>query len=689
MRKSRGASRGVVSIGVFWITATLAQAAGPMPNVPGLDVGGMDRSVLPGDDFFAFANGSWFKNTPIPPDRASFGAGAIAYDRTSQRIRGLIEKAAAGGAATGSTERKVGDYYAAFMDEKAIESAGLTPVRPKLAAIAAIADRRELARVLGSTLRADVDAINATDFETDNLLGLWVAQDMDQPSRYVPFLLQGGLDMPERSYYLDPSPEMAEVRTKCQAHIARILELGGFPDAQAKAARVFDLERRIAEAHATREESADVAKANNHWTRDTFGKDAPGLDWPEFFAVAGLGQQGEFVVWHPGAIKGIAALVASQPLDTWKDYLAFHALEHHAGVMPAAISNEAFAFHGTVLTGTPARRDRWKRAVDATGDALGEAVGQMYVKEYFPPAAKARVSAMVTSLITAFGRRIDRLDWMTPATKARAKAKLATLKVHVGYPDRFRDYSGLTVTRGDAYGNAERAELFEYRRNLAKLGQPVDRGEWVMTPQTVNAVNLPVMNAMNFPAGILQEPIFDPERPEVMDYGAIGAIIGHEISHSFDDQGALFDETGRLNNWWTPADLATFRAAADRMVKQYDAYEPLPGLHLNGKLTLSENVADAAGLAVAYDGYRLSLRGAEAPTVGGLTGDQQFFLSFAQTWRQKLREPLLRQQILGDGHSPAEYRADVVRNLDPWYAAFDVKPGQKLHLPPAERVRVW
>ena len=552
--------------------------AGFRAEAPGIDLDGMDRAVAPGDDFFAFANGGWYKATPIPEDRPAYGASTVVEERTSQRTVELIQEAARANAPAGSAERKVGDYYASFMDESGIEAKGLGPVQPTLDAIAAISDKRGLARFLGTTLRADVDALNATNFSTDNLLGLWVAQDLDQPSRYVPFLMQGGLDMPERTYYVDPSPQMAELRAKCQSHIVKILELGHVPDAQAKGTHVFELERRIAEAHASREDSSDVKKSNNHWKREALDKSAPGLDWAEFLAAAGLGAEREFVVWHPGGVTGISALVASQPLDTWKDYLTFHALEHHPAVMPAAFGEESFAFHGTALQGTPKRRERWKRAVAATGGALGEAVGQMYVRKYFPPADKARIEAMVQNLIVAFGQRIDRLDWMAPATKAKAKAKLATLKVHVGYPDRFRDYGALTIVRGDAYGNEQRAELFEYRRNLAKLGQPIDRGEWVMTPQTVNAVNLPVMNAMNFPAAILQPPYFDPARPLAMDYGAIGAVIGHEISHSFDDQGALFDASGRLENWWTEADLAHFQAAAERLVKQYDAYQALPDL---------------------------------------------------------------------------------------------------------------
>jgi predicted metalloendopeptidase len=381
--------------------------------------------------------------------------------------------------------------------------------------------------------------------------------------------------------------------------------------------------------------------------------------------------------------------VRDQPLSTWKEYLAFRAVERASTFLPRAFGDEQFAFYGKVLSGTPKQSDRWKRAVEVSDAALGEAVGKLYVTKYFPPSEKARAEAMVKNEIAAFGRRIDRLDWMSPETKTKAKAKLAVLKVGVGYPDKWRDYTGLEVVPGDALGNARRASLFEYHRNLAKLGQPVDRGEWVMNPQLVNAVNLPAMNAMNFPAAILAPPDFDPNRPEVMDYGAIGATIGHEISHSFDDQGALFDDQGRLKNWWTKEDFAHFGASAEKLVAQYNAYRPFPDLAVNGKVTVSENIADVAGLAVAYDAYRISLGGREAPVVDGLTGDQQFFLSFAQSWRTKMREEAARQRIVTDGHAPAEFRADCVRNLDAWYAAFDVKPGQKLHLAPGERVKIW
>jgi predicted metalloendopeptidase len=598
-------------------------------------------------------------------------------------------EAAKANAPAGSDARKVGDYYATFMDEPAIEAKGLEPIKPVLDAAAAIRDAEGLAKALGGTLRADVDVLNSTNFDTDNLFGLWVAQDLDDPTKYASFLLQGGLEMPDRDYYLSPDPHMADIRAKYQAHIAAVLKLANVPDAEAKAAAVFELEKKIAQVHATREETEDVLKGNNHWTQAELARRAPGLDWKAFLAAAHLDKQPVFVIWQPKAVTGIAALVKSEKLDTWKAFLTFHALEHYSMFLPKAFVDESFAFHGTTLAGVPQLRPRWKRAIDQTDAALGEVVGKLYVAKYFPPSEKARAEQMVKNVVAAFARRIDSLDWMAPKTKEQAKAKLAVLKVGVGYPDTWRDYSGLEVVRGDALGNVRRAELFELKRNLDKLGKPVDRGEWVMNPQLVNAVNLPAMNALNFPAAILQPPDFDPNRPVVMDYGSAGATIGHEICHSFDDQGALFDATGKLHNWWTPEDLAHFRASSAALVAQYDAYKPFPDMHVNGKQTSSENIADVAGLAAAYDAYRLSLGGKEAPAVQGMTGDQQFFLSFAQSWRFKIRDEAARQRLLTDAHAPAEYRADTVRNLDGWYTAYDVKPGQRLYLAPNARVRVY
>ncbi|HUJ24985.1 MAG TPA: M13 family metallopeptidase [Myxococcales bacterium] len=660
--------------------ASAPPAAPTASNKPiGLDLAGMDTSVAPGDDFFAYANGTWIRDVPIPPDRSSWGSAGMLVELTTKRNAELMSANAG----------QVGDFYASFMDESAIDARGLAPLRPMLDAIAAISDLASLSRALGATVRADVDVINSTQLHTANILGLWVAQDLDDPTSYAAFLLQGGLTMPDRDFYLDASPHMAELRAKLSKHVEAMLSLAGVAGGAAKAAAIVDLETRIARTHVSRADSEDVQKGDNHWTRADLDAKAPGIDWSAFLAAAALDKQPRFVAWQPGAIAGISALVRSQPLQAWKDLLAFHLLDHFAEVLPRAFAEEHFEFAEKALSGTPQMRARWKRAVDATDAALGEAVGKLYVEKYFPASEKARVERMAQNELKAFAARIDKLDWMAPQTRAEAKRKLAALKIGVGYPDKWRDYSGLQIVRGDALGNAERAERFELVRNLRKLGQPVDRGEWVMNPQLVNAVNLPAMNALNFPAAYLQPPNLEPMRPEVMDYGAIGSTIGHEISHSFDDQGALFDSTGRLRNWWTEQDFAKFKDSSERLIKQFDTYQPFPDAHVNGRLTVSENIADVAGLAAAYDAYRLSLGGAEAPAFQGLTGDQQFFLSYAQKWRTKYREALARQRLVTDGHAPPQYRADSVRNEDAWYAAFGVKPGQALWLAPADRVHVW
>ncbi len=656
------------------------------PAAPALDLAGMDKTVKPGDDFFAYANGTWLKTTEIPADRSSWGSGGITTEKTAKRVADLIKESMT--APAGSEARKVGDYYATFMDEATIEKLGVTPLQPALDKIAAIKDAKGLAFAIGETLRADVDAINNTAFATPNLFGVWIAQDLTDPSKYIPFLLQGGLGMPSRDYYIDAAPRMAELRTKYQAHIGAVLKLAGNPNADALAPKIMELETQIAKAHQPRSDSENVKNGITHWSAKDFATKAPGLDWASLFEGAQLAKVETFDVWHPKATAGIAAIVKSAPLDTWKAYLTYQTIDQASWKLPKAFVEESFAFYGSALAGTPALADRWKRGVDATSDALGEAVGKLYVGKYFPDAAKQKITGMVKNILAAFDRRIDQLAWMSPATKAKAKAKLAIIKVSVGYPDKFRDYSGLEVKVGDALGNAQRASMFEYKRNLAKLGTPVNRDEWVMTPQLVNAVNLPAMNAMNFPAGMLQAPYFDPDRPTAMDYGAIGAVIGHEISHSFDDQGALFDQNGKLENWWTKEDFAHFAASSAALAKQYDAYKPFPDLAVNGKQTLSENIADVAGLSAAYDAYRLSLDGKEAAAWEGLTGDQQFFLAFGQSWRTKYREPALRRRILTDGHSPGEFRADTVRNLDAWYTAFDVKDG-KLALTPEQRVKIW
>ena len=680
---------GLAAVPVSTAAAQAAQSADPAKVSVGIDLAGIDRTVKPGDDFDAYANGGWRKATEIPADRASTGVGFMVYQRAEKRLADLIRELGESNPPAGSDARKIADYYASFMDEAGIEAKGLAPLKPELDAAAALSSKADLAAYLGARLRADVDPLNATNFFTENLFGLFVAQAPNDPSRNVPYLLQGGLGMPDREYYVADAPEMAEFRSKYQAYIAEMLTLAGTKDAEAKAKRIFELEMKIARAHATLVETQDVHKGNNPWKREDFAAKAPGLDWAAYFKAAGLDGQDTFIAWQPGAITAIAALVGSEPLETWKEYLAFRAVNKAAPFLPKAFADARFGFYGRTLNGTPKQRDRWKRAITNTDAALGDAVGKLYVERHFSPEAKAQAQEMVRNIVAAFDRRIDRLEWMAPATKAKAKQKLASLRVGVGYPETWRDYATLEVVRGDALGNFMRAQAFEYRHQRAKLGKPVDRDEWWMTPQTVNAVNLPLQIALNFPAAILEPPFFDPAADAAANYGAIGSVIGHEIVHAFDNLGAEFDPEGRLANWWTAEDLAHFKAAGERLVKQYDAYEALPGLTINGQQTLGENIADVAGLAAAHDGYVMSLGGKPAPVVEGLTGDQRFFLAFAQAWREKKRDPALRQQVVTDVHAPGRWRAQTVRNLDAWYPAFGARQGEALYLDPAERVRIW
>jgi len=655
----------------------------------GVDLAGIDKTVKPGDDFYAYANGGWMKATEIPPDRSSYGVFTIVDEQVEKRTSALIQEAARAKAPAGSETAKVGAYYDAYMDEAAIEAKGITPLKAELDAIAAIDDRKALARVLGGQLRADVDALNNTNFHTDRTFGLWAAPDFSDPDRYVPYLLQGGLGMPDRDNYRNTGAKDAELQGKYRSHIAAVLTLADLPDAEATAARIYELERKIADAHVSRTDSVDVLKANNPWLVRDFPSRAPGLDWDAYFQAAGLSGQPMIMVWHPSATIGIAALAGSEPLDVWKQYLTFHAIDRASALLPRRFADERFRFYGTALTGAQKQRDRWKRAVNATSAALGDAVGKLYVERHFPARGKAEAQAMVKNIVAAFARRIDNLEWMSPATREKAKAKLETLYVGIGYPEHWRDYSGLEVLHGAALENARRSSLFEYRSSLAKLGKRVDRSEWSMSPQTVNAVNLPLQNALNFPAAILNPPFFDAEAESVVNYGAIGTVIGHEISHSFDDQGSQFDARGRLSNWWTPEDFAHFSSAGGRLAAEFHSYEPLPGLHVNGKLTLSENIADVAGIAASFDAYHSAYGGKPAPDRDGFTGDQRFFIAFAQIWRTKQRPEALRNSLMTNGHAPGEYRADTVRNIEPWYPAFDVRAGQKLYLPPEARVRVW
>ena len=655
----------------------------------GIDLAGIDKSVQPGDDFDAYANGAWKQATEIPADRASLSTGFYVFEKAEKRLSDLVQGLDKTNPAAGSDARKIADYYAAWMDEAGIEARGLAPLQPKLDGIAAIADKAALSRWLGGSVRADTDPLNATNFYTENLFGLFVAQGLEDPSKNVGYLMQGGLGMPDREYYLAADKDMAANRAAYQKYIAAILTQAGDADAENKAKAIIDLEMKIAKAHANVIDSQDIHKANNPWALADYAKNAPGIDWTAFFDAATLNGQQILFAWQPDAIKKLSALVAGEPLQAWKDYLRFHAINHSAGLLPKAYADLSFGFYGTQLNGTSKQRDRWKRAIGATDGALGDAIGQLYIKQYFPASSKAKVEDMVNNILATFREGVDKLEWMTPETKKTAKAKAETMLVGVGYPDSWRDYSSLDVKRDDPLGNALRAEEAEYRHQTGKLGKAPDKKEWWMTPQTVNAVQLPLQNAMNFPAAILEAPFFDAKADDAANYGSIGAVIGHEVSHGFDNLGSEFDAEGRLRNWWTKDDAAHFKAATDKLVAQYDAYEALPGLHLSGKQTLGENIADVAGLQAAYTAYHKSLGGKQAPVIDGLSGDERFFLAFAQAWRAKQRDAALRAQVIGDGHAPARWRALTVRNIDAWYQTFKVPEGAKLYLKPEERVKIW
>ncbi len=677
-----------VTLGPVACNVAGTETAAPAGTELGIQPAWMDKSVKPGDDFNLFANGSWLKTTEIPADRSNVGAHWIADQQLETNLAQLIGDLQKSEPEAGTDAARVKAYYDAFLDTATIDKLGMAPIQGDLQRIAAIQDKTQLATALGASMRADVDPFNATNFHTENLFGLFVTQALTG-GEVVPYILQGGLGMPEREYYLSNDPAMAANRTAYRKYIGDLFAAAGVGDAQARAQRVYDLEMKIARAHATREDSDNWALAKAQWTQADFAKKAPGLDWTAFFDAAQLGSQPKFAAYHSGAIPRLAALVGSEPLDAWKDWLTFHQINQNTSVLPSNIDQLSFAFNGTQLTGAEQARPREKRALSAVNAGIGDALGQLYTERFFPASAKSAIEDMVKNIKAAFVTRIDAIEWMAPDTKAEAKRKVETMEVGVGYPDTWRDYSSLEVKPDTAYANKQAAEKLRYTQQLAKIGKPLDRHEWWMNAQLVNAVNLPVQNALNFPAGILQPPFFDPKADPAYNYGAIGAVIGHEISHSFDNQGAEFDAEGVMRNWWTEADKAEFEKSATALAEQYDAYEPLPGMHIPGRLTLGENIADVAGLAAALDAYHASLGGKVAPTIEGYTGDQRFFIAYAQSWATKMREATLRNRLATDGHAPGDYRALTVRNIDAWYDAFGVKEGDKLYLAPDKRVRIW
>jgi putative endopeptidase len=662
--------------------APVTPAAEPAPPAPpaakptfgtfGFDEAGMDRNVRPGDNFFNFANGTWTKNTPIPADRSNYGMFTLLDDLSRQRTQEILEEARK------DPNSKIGNAFASFLDEAAVEAKGLEPLRPWLNQIKGLSSKTGYAALAAEAERNGIQGP----------VGGFIGQDDKEPDEYAATLIQAGLGMPDRDYYLLTDAKLVETRKAYLAHLTKMLTLAGEPNAAARAKAVFDFETRIAKVHWTRIDSRDATKTYNKLTVTELQKRAPGFNFATYLKAIGV-NSGSLIVAQPSAVTGIAAQVRAAPLAVLKDHLLLRSLDSFADYLPAAFVNENFAFYGTVLSGTPELEPRWKRGVDFVTNSMGEEVGKLYVSRFFPPETKAAADTLVKNVIAAMDRRIDKLDWMSAESKVKAHAKLAAFTPKIGYPDKWRDYSGLEIRPDDLLGNAIRARNFEHEYQVGKLGRDIYRWEWQMTPMEINAYANFGMVEIVFPAAILQPPFFDPHADPAVNYGGIGAVIGHELSHHFDDQGAKYNAEGRLSDWWTPQDVKNFEARTAQLAAQYDLYEPLPGMHVQGKLTLGENVADLAGLTVAIDAYHASLNGAEAPVIDGFTGDQRFYLGWAQVWRRNYREPNLRQRLLTDPHSPSEQRVATVRNLDPWYGAYSIAPGQTLYLTPEQRVRIW
>jgi putative endopeptidase len=645
----------------------------------GFDESGMDRSVMPGNDYFRFANGQWLARTAIPAQSAGYDRMTVATALASARTQQLIEDAAKSKNAPGSIGDKIGLTYGGFMDVASIEAKGATPLKPYLDAIDAIQTPAALAAAFGRAGRQGI----AVPFV------FFVQQDLKNSSVYAGYVRQGGLGLPDRTYYLSTEPKFAEVRKQYLDYIGRLLGLAGRVDPGKAAERILALETAIARVQWNAADTRDVGKIYNPVPVASLPSSMPGVDWTVLLGAAGLGKETRLIAFEPSALSGEALLLKSVPLSTWKEYLAFHTVAAAAPYLSQAFSDADFAFNESALSGTLQQEGRAERGVQLVNDALGQAVGELYVARYFPPQAKAAADALVKDLVAAMDERIKHLDWMSDQTKAKAHAKLAGMMVKVGYPSVWRDYASLRVVKSDVAGNAFRAHEFEYERRVMKLGHAVDRAEWAMTPQTAGAYSSASVNDIVVPAAMFVAPNFDPNADAAINYGAIGVIIGHEITHNFDDRGARFDADGNLSEWWTPDDKARFGAATKKLVAQYSTFEPLPGVHVDGQLTLSENIADLGGLNIAYDAYRHSLHGTPAPVIDGFTGDQRFFLGNAQVNRGKLRDEALRLRLATDPHTPEQWRINDVRNVDAWYAAFGVKPGQTLFIAPAERIRIW
>lgn len=660
------------------LTFGAAQAATP-PQKPtsGIDFANFDREVRPQDDFFRYVNGHWLATTQIPPDRSRWGTFDALRERSLADQRAILESPAPAGDAEAQATR---DFYKSFMDNKTVDELGLKPLMPELARIAALDSAAAVARYIGSTSYGQAGAP----------FGVFTSIDRGNSKAYAVYVWQSGLGMPDRDYYLRTDPKFVAIRKQYQDYLDRLFTLAAMPEPAARAKTVFDIEHALAEVQWTRVANRDPKATYNMTDVADAAKLAPGFAWPELLEGAGLPDNAHFVLGQPSYATAFAKLLGERPLDDWKVYLQARLLDAYAPYLSEPFVQAEFEFNGHVLSGTEELRARWKRAVDAVNHGMGFVVGREYVAKHFPPAAKARMETLVHNLLAAMNADIEHLSWMTPATRKEAHDKLLKIRAKIGYPEVWRSYTGLEIQPDDLLGNLMRADAFEWNRQLKRLDKPVDPTEWLMTPQTVNAYYMPPANEVVFPAAILQPPFFNFDADEAVNYGAIGAVIGHEISHGFDDKGRMYDGNGNLRDWWTPADDAAFKQRTARLVAQYNAYRPVPDLTVNGELTLGENIGDLSGLAIAWKAWHMSLDRKPSPVIDGLTGAQRFFCGFGQIWRGKTRPEALRRQVLSDPHSPGQFRADgVLSNFGPFYETYHLKQGDKLWRPEADRVKIW
>jgi predicted metalloendopeptidase len=660
-------------------SAAAAQPAAAAPT-SGLFLNNFDRSVRPQDDMYRFVNGAWLKNTEIPADRSNYGAFTLLSDEAEKNLRIIVEEGAAANAPTGSDQQLIGDFYSSYMDEARVEQLGIKPLQPELDRIAAIQDRKQLLDYLA---RAQLLLI-------DNPIGTMILADARNPDLNTLWTGQAGFGLPERDYYFSDEKRFVEIRAAYEKYIDKVLGLAGRKDSAALAREIMAFETRLAKASWTAVQLRDVEKLYNPVTVAEAEQATPGIKWSTWLTQMGLPGSGQMVLSQQDYFQEVGKAIDDVPLATWRDYLTLRAIDSYSPYLSQAFVDANFDFYQRTLSGTPQLKPRWKRALAEVENSTGDLLGKEYVKRHFPPEAKQRMDGLVANLLKAFDASIDELEWMGPDTKKAAHDKIRNFTVKIGYPTKWKDYTGLVTRKDDLLGNVLRAREVRVKREVAKVGQPVDKTEWYMTPQTVNAYYNPLANEIVFPAAILQPPFFDMKADDAVNYGGIGAVIGHEISHGFDDQGRKFDGRGVLRDWWTDKDNELFMARAGALVKQYDAYSPIPGTNVSGELTLGENIGDLSGLAVAYKAYQLALDGRTAPVLDGFTGDQRFFIGWSQVWARNYREDELRKRLKTDPHSPSEYRANgILRNMPAFGKAFDVKEGDKLYLPREQLVRIW